>query len=68
MPVSGSIAVSTGIAYGIGGFGEHIRLTAGWLAVEAAGLAAMVAGVILWGSRSRAASPTCRDMALASTA
>lgn len=40
----------TGIAFGIGVYGEHINLDGPWLALELVGLAAMVAGVVLVGS------------------
>jgi hypothetical protein len=47
LPVLTAVEPLTGIAYGIGVFGEVIRLAARWVAVEAAGLIAMVVGVIL---------------------
>jgi drug/metabolite transporter (DMT)-like permease len=47
LPVLTSVEPLTGIAYGIGVFGEAIRLTAASVTMEAAGLIGMIAGVIL---------------------
>ena len=37
----------TGIAFGVGVYGEHLTLAGPWLAVELAGVVAMIAGVVL---------------------
>lgn len=47
LPVLTAVEPLTGIVYGIGVFGEHIRLGAGWLLIEVTGLVAMLAGITL---------------------
>jgi drug/metabolite transporter (DMT)-like permease len=47
LPVLTAVEPLTGIAYGIGVFGEVIRLAAAWVVMEAAGLIAMIAGLVL---------------------
>ncbi|MCE3551749.1 DMT family transporter [Pseudonocardia sp. RS11V-5] len=47
LPVITAAEPLTGIAFGLGVYGERIRLAPGWLVGAAAGLAVMIAGVVV---------------------
>jgi hypothetical protein len=47
LPMITAVEPMTGIGYGIGVYGEQVRVDPGWLAGEVAGLVLMIVGVVL---------------------
>jgi drug/metabolite transporter (DMT)-like permease len=47
LPLITAVEPLAGIGYGIGVYGEHVRVSAGWIVGEALGLLVMILGVVL---------------------
>jgi drug/metabolite transporter (DMT)-like permease len=47
LPLITAVEPLTGIGFGIGVYGEQVRISAGWIAGEALGLLVMIVGVVL---------------------